>query len=406
MCNINMLDLTRYVMLFEGGQGGHMAHPFDYTDFTGNDLIDLIESLFGGKIENMKEKLDGTNINATMNMKGEVVFIRNKKDLNSENGGMSIEDMANKWAENPAVAKNFVTAGKTIQQIFTKLGVKYFNPDSETKKTINCECISAGKTNVMIYATDRVAFHGYKIFKRGSSEWEEIEDHEGDVDDIYKAAEGIDSAKPRPNLIIKYAEQAIKYKEQFIKAIQDLFKNENLGLNISVEEWKRKRFNDIKPEWLDKEVDAIFNRWFNKDKSFKATELKKLYPEHYNDVKDDKFCKPFISKVMSPLDDLFLQIGNAFINICDGFTNDGSKDKVILTLKHDLDEVIDNVKKEGSTEHQELLQRQLDRLKKLGDDSINAAEGVVLMYKGRRMKLTGSFAPLNSILGIIKFNKK
>lgn len=401
-----MLDLTRYVMLFEGGQGGHMAHPFDYTDFTGNDLIDLIESLFGGKIENMKEKLDGTNINATMNTKGEVVFIRNKKDLNSENGGMSIEDMANKWAENPAVAKNFVTAGKTIQQIFTKLGVKYFNPDSETKKTINCECISAGKTNVMIYATDRVAFHGYKIFKRGSSEWEEIEDHEGDVDDIYKAAEGIDSAKPRPNLIIKYAEQAIKYKERFVKAIQDLFKNENLSLDISIEEWKRKRFNDIKPEWLDKEVDAIFNRWFNKDKSFKATELKKLYPEHYNDVKDDKFCKPFISKVMSPLDDLFLQIGNAFINICDGFTNDGSKDKVISTLKHDLDEVIDNVKKEGSTEHQELLQRQLDRLKKLGDESINAAEGVVLMYKGRRMKLTGSFAPLNSILGIMKFNRK
>lgn len=401
-----MLDLTRYIMLFEGGQGGHMAHPFDYTDFTGNDLIDLVESLFGGKIENMKEKLDGTNINATMNTKGEVVFIRNKKDLNSENGGMSIEDMANKWAENPAVAKNFVTAGKTIQQIFTKLGVKYFNPDSDTKKTINCECISAGKTNVMIYATDRVAFHGYKIFKKGSSEWEEIEDHEGDVDDIYKAAEGIDSAKPRPNLIIKYTEQAIKYKEQFVKSIQDLFKNENLGLDISIEEWKRKRFNDIKPEWLDIEVDAIFNRWFNKDKSFKATELKKLYPEHYNDVKDDKFCKPFISKVMSPLDDLFLQIGNAFINICDGFTNDGSKDKVISTLKNDLDEVIDNVKKEGSTEHQELLQRQLDRLKKLGDESINAAEGVVLMYKGRRMKLTGSFAPLNSILGIVKFSRK
>lgn len=401
-----MLSLSRYIMLCEGGQGGHMAHPFDYTDFTAQDLIDLIESLFGGKIENMKEKLDGTNINATMNTKGEVVFIRGKGDLNSENGGMSIEDMANKWSDKPSVANNFINAGKTIQQIFTKLGIEYFNPDENTKKTINCECITAGKTNVMVYATDRVAFHGYKIFKKGDKEWEEVEDHEGGVDEIYKAAEGIDSAKPRPNLIIKYAEEAIKYKEKFIKEIETLFKNEGLDLSASIEDWKKKRFNDIKPEWLNDEVESIFNRWFNKDKSFKATELKKLYPDHYNDIKDDKFAKPFIAKVMKPLDDLFLELGNAFINICDGFTNDDSKDKVINTLKHDLDEVIDQVKKEGSTENQEILQKQLDRLKALGDASLNAAEGVVLVYKGRRMKLVGSFAPLNQIMGIIKFNRK
>ena len=43
-------------MIFEGGQAGHMAHPFDYTDFTANDLIDLVDSLFKGKIENLKEK--------------------------------------------------------------------------------------------------------------------------------------------------------------------------------------------------------------------------------------------------------------------------------------------------------------------------------------------------------------
>ena len=70
-----------------------MAHPFDYTDFTANDLIDLVDSLFKGKIENLKEKLDGMNIMATMNNNGETVFIRNNSNLNSEKGGMSIEDM-------------------------------------------------------------------------------------------------------------------------------------------------------------------------------------------------------------------------------------------------------------------------------------------------------------------------
>ena len=57
-----MINLQRYVMLFEGGAGGHMAHPIDYTDFTGEELIQLVTDLFSGKVETMKEKLDGMNI--------------------------------------------------------------------------------------------------------------------------------------------------------------------------------------------------------------------------------------------------------------------------------------------------------------------------------------------------------
>ena len=70
-----------------------MAHPIDYTDFTGNELIELVENLFLGKVQTMKEKLDGMNINASMNEKGKVVFIRNNSERNLPEGGMSIKDM-------------------------------------------------------------------------------------------------------------------------------------------------------------------------------------------------------------------------------------------------------------------------------------------------------------------------
>ena len=62
-----MLSLQQFINIFEGGAGGHMAHPYDYADFTAADLIDLVDSLFKGKIEDLKEKLDGFNIEATMN---------------------------------------------------------------------------------------------------------------------------------------------------------------------------------------------------------------------------------------------------------------------------------------------------------------------------------------------------
>ena len=404
----SVIDTTYKPMIVEGGAGGHMSHPFDYDELTGDDLIELVEDLFGGKITDMKEKLDGTNIHATMNNNGQVVFIRNKSNLNSELGGMSIQDMADKWADKPSVQNTFLTAGKIITEIFNKLGKKYFNPDNETRKVINCECIIAGKTNVMPYASDRVAFHGYKIYKKNGNTWEETENVEGHVEDIYKAAEGIDAAKPRMNLVIKSVEEANKFAKIFKGKLEKLFKDEKLGTNVSLETWKRCRFEKIMPEWLNAGgkdiVTAVYNRWFNDDKSFKAAELKKIYADNYKDVVSDKFAKPYVKQVMEPIDDLFLEIGNQFIKLCNGFTNDDAYASVVDTLTKDIEDVCNNIEKNGSEEVKQQLEFQLTRLRKLGDNAINHAEGVVFTYKGRLMKATGSFAAVNQILGTIKFS--
>lgn len=404
-----MISLQRYITICEGGAGGHMAHPIDYTDFTGVELIELVDNLFSGKVETIKEKLDGMNINATMNDKGEVVFIRNNSERNSEKGGISIEDMQNKWEGKDHQLKVYIQSGKIITEIFSKLDVKYFNPKPGVRKIINCECIVEGKTNIMPYAKDRVAFHGYKLYeltdkldKNGNRSWVEIDEVEGDVDAIYKAAEGIDAAMPRPNLIIKSVEEGQKFVKQFTKSIDRLFANENLKLSDSIEEWKFTRFNKVKPKWLDKNVREIFNRWFNNDKSFKATELKKIYPDHYNELKDDKFAKSFIEKVMQPLDNLFLAIGNELIDLLDGFTNKEYHNNVVDTLKHDMEETIELVKQSGSTEIQSKVEKNLNRLQALGD-KFNSAEGIVFTYKGRLMKMTGSFAAINQIIGT-RFN--
>ena len=238
----------------------------------------------------------------------------------------------------------------------------------------------------------------HNLIKNGNKSWAEIDEVEGDVDAIYKAAEGIDAAKPRPNLVIKSIEDGKKFVTQFSKAIHRLFDNEDLQLTDTIEDWKFARFEKVKPEWLDKNVKEIFNRWFNKDKSFKASELKKLYPEHYDEVKDDKFAKPFIGEVMRPLDNLFLLIGNELIDLLDGFTNNEIHNKVVDSLKHDMEEIVELVKQSGSTEVQQKVERNLNRLKSLGD-KYNSAEGVVFTYKGRLMKLTGSFAAVNQIIG-------
>ena len=215
-----MKSLIQYIQealqpIFEGGAGGHMAHPFDYTDFTANDLIELVDSLFKGKVEHLKEKLDGFNMSISMNNKGEIIFIRNDQERNSENGGILLKDLDTRWDGKERQKKVFMTAAKVVEKIFPKLGVKYFNPDPTHRKIINCECIIAGKTNIMPYANDRVAFHGYQIYELVGEKWVLREDVEGNVDELYKAAEGIDEAKPRPDLMIRSLEEGIKFAEKF-----------------------------------------------------------------------------------------------------------------------------------------------------------------------------------------------
>lgn len=397
-----MLNIHRYILIHEGGQAGHMAHPIDYTDFTKNDLIELIENLFSGKIEHIKEKLDGMNIMATMNDKGDVVFIRNNSNLNSESGGMSIEDMANKWSNKEHQKQIFTQAGNIITKIFKRLGKDFFNLKNNIRKVINCECIIHGKTNVLLYANDMVAFHGYKLYqKQENGKYKEIDDVEGHVEEIYDVAKDIDdAAKPRKDLIIRSIEDANKLANKFIKDINDLFDSVNLSKNATIEQWKIERFKELKPEYIhiDENFYKLFNRWFNNDKSFKASDIKKIWPEHYNELKDDKYAKKYIQEVIKPLDNLFLNIGNSFIELLDGFTNDEQKDSVINDLSIQLQDTINAINKSNLDAEKEKVEYQLQRLEKLGN-KINHTEGIVFTYKGRRMKLTGSFAAINAIIG-------
>jgi hypothetical protein len=52
------------------------------------------------------------------------------------------------------------------------------------------------------------------------------------------------------------------------------------------------------------------------------------------------------------------------------------------------------------------LKHQLKRLEKIGGfNAILPTEGIVFKYNGKLYKLTGAFAPLNQIIGYIKFGR-
>lgn len=394
-----MINLTQYVQIFEGGASGHMAHIIDETDFTCQDLLDLIDDLFGGKISNATEKLDGTNIQASMNNLNEVVFIRNKGDLNSERGGMTIQDMIEKWKDKPTVQKAFVSAGKTLEKIFKRIGSKFFNPDPNTRLLVNCECIVSGTTNIMYYDDDQVDFHNIWVYKKEGDEWKKDSVTKDGLSIIQKAIEKDDKAKLTPNIIIQVTKDSNKFANEYKKKVIGLFKSEGLGKDATIEDWKKKRFGNIAPEWMT-EKDAFFNRWFNSDKSVNIRILKKSYPEHVDEIVsiDKKDYKKYVKDVIEPIDDLFLDMSNKVIELTSGLINDGVKDKAIINLKNEIEATKKLVDEKGTQEDKDKLRDQLLRLQKLGN-KLNSTEGIVFTWKDRMMKMTGSFAAANAIIG-------
>lgn len=396
----------------EGGAAGHMAHPIDYIEFTANDLKQLISDLFLGEVEDITEKIDGTNIQATMNQSGEVVFIRNNGDLNSSKGGMSIEDMALKWGDKPNVAQTFITAGNIIKTVFDKIGKDFFNPDQETRRIVNCECVKEGVTNIIPYASAQVAFHDIWIYKFNDGKWVKDEVTKKGLDKLEKACEFIDNAKPTPKVIINTVDNANDLIEKYHNMINKLFNND---MNISINEWKYKNFEkllDNKWSWIKENpqgMNILFDRWFNCNKKVNLRELKKIYPDYSKEIDTiDKtsLYKEVVDEITEPLETIFLKLGNDVIKLCKGLLNGSQNDKVINRLQKDVQDVVKDVQLNGSSETQVKLIKQLKRLERLGgDSSINPAEGIVFKYKDKLMKLTGSFAPINQVLGSIKFAK-
>ena len=76
-------------------------------------------------------------------------------------------------------------------------------------------------------------------------------------------------------------------------------------------------------------------------------------------------------------------------------------DAAVRNMKDKLKATADKVRGSGDVSKIAKLKMELSRLASIGGkDKIVPNEGIVFVYKGNTYKLTGTFAPLNQILGI------
>jgi len=102
---------------------------------------------------------------------------------------------------------------------------------------------------------------------------------------------------------------------------------------------------------------------------------------------------------------LILSVGNAIIqNNNIPYTDFQKNDinNIIIRLEKNIDDIYNS----GDLSDISKLEHEIKRLDDLGGyGSINPIEGFVFNWKGRQLKLVGSFAPLNQILGMLRYKR-
>ena len=405
--------------LFEGGAAGHMAHPFDDKDLTFGDFKSMIDAGLRGELnfeEDATEKTDGQNAFATI-QDGEVKFARNKTELKNP---MTLSEFKNKFEGHPSklVQDTFQFAAQDLSRLLMKLSPadqeKYFK---NGKDFMNMELIYSQNPNVIHYDTDVIQFHGIKETDGNGNITGTNNKPAKEIADILKKVESDigKTFKIIPPKAIKLQKDLdfTANKKRFINQVNALEKRYGLTDSDEVskyhEMWWRELINKQFPSLSQDVKEGLLKRWaYGDKKSLNMRSLaKQTGPKEAALVK--KFDKEDVAKKykenIRPFEDLFLELGSVILKNASDFLAANPSDEA-QRLRTQIQTAGSKIKKTGGADQVRKVEAELARLDRIGGiESIFPTEGIVFKYKGKIYKLTGTFAAINQLLGIIKFGR-
>jgi hypothetical protein len=169
----------------------------------------------------------------------------------------------------------------------------------------------------------------------------------------------------------------------------------------------RTKAQELGYEIPDNVLTALIYRWAFNDKSTNISLLKKDIdnPEFLAWVSefDKKDFKKYQKQNMEPFETIFLRLGAVVLKNAENFLA-ANPTKSIQELKTELAQLIKELQNNPDPAIISKLEHELRRIQRLGGfDAIIPSEGIVFVYGGHTYKLTGAFAPVNQLLGVLKY---
>ena len=396
-------------LLLEGGAYGHMSHPFDDMDLTFGDLKNIIKSALEGDLGVVREKTDGQAL-AISWKNGRLIAARNKSHLaNSGANAMGIDGVSSKFQGRGGLSDAYNYAMKDLDAAISSLSdsqrKKIFN---EGKCFMNLEVIWPTSVNVIPYGQALLVFHNTICYdEKGSAVGADnsaastlagmIKQVNADVQSKY-------TIQGPPITSIPKSEDLSSKQGTYLSKLSKLQSEFGLKDNDNVADYHQAWWEDfitkskVKLQKLEK--DALIRRWAFGDKSFRLNTISNKDAQQWAMEHDKVNVAKQQKENIKPFEQIFLGVGADVLEFV-GSVLTVYPDKAIRSMKSRLKSIASQVRDGGDPSKITKLKSELSRLNSLGGiDRIVASEGLVFFYNGKTYKLTGTFAPLNQILGI------
>lgn len=435
-----------------GGVAGHMSHLYDNPRLSFSDIKDIFQKAADGQLEGT-EKTDGQNLFVSFSVpdqelefnEGQARAARNLTNI--KQGGMSKKQLADKFSSNPALKKSFSKALKDFEDVIKQMPrsrqTQIFGPD--TNIYYNAEIINPDTANVINYTSKVMAIHrggGAEFDKEtGKPVQVEIEDPEtGEIitgpkdvsrhaevlsDELDKIQQNISDKKFNIQMDAIFKLKQLENKEYLndaLSRLEDEISSEGISDNQMIIEYIMARILSMIRERgieLEEDIEKIllkrillsnksYRSAYGYDKMPKELDPRKIVraasPKDKNAViymvkNSDEILKQAVEPIEEIIHDFSVEMLKGLESL---FILDNKKEAE--RIRNEVSAAIKGIESSGNEKALEILQKQMNKIKKVENIS-TAAEGFVFDHDGMTYKFTGNFAPINQILGLFKYGR-
>lgn len=407
---------TEHVQLSEGGAVGHLYHPYDNRDLTFAEIKDFIESAAEGRLQKVSEKFDGMNIVFTFNVsEGQLKVARNSGDI--KRGGMDASELAKKFFGRGNVEEAFNSAFDAISSALMTIDVENLDRifGENGNRWYSAEIIYAQNPNVLNYDGNNVVVHQWPIFDVDDNGNVDMSDDASGVDILTRMVDKLQlQIRQRewringPAIIglKKLSDGTISQRciDEINSAMQQygVHDDDTLG-----DYMMRYVLNDIDENFgdtLNSDVKtAIAARILELPGAQNLTQIKKMVKTGNEQIVEYvKNGATTLKQSVEPFENAIHRFGTQLLRTLKStiISNPGEETS---RLKSELMNAMSNIENSGDERQKLKAQQQFKKME--NPENISPIEGIVFIYKGNAYKFTGSFAPLNQILGLFKYGR-
>lgn len=444
------------LMLLEGGQFGHMPNIWEDYDLHFFEIRKMISDLFEGKIEAVKEKVDGQALAVSIDDDGEIIFARNKghvKDWGAN--ALKWKDVAKQFADRGDLTDAFTFAAKDLCRALTRLPrdikrmrfgqydarlPKLSGRGKETvrvKRWLNFEIVWPETTNVIPYNHRLIILHNYDAIdvygnKRDRDFNNFAQQIKNDIEKIDQLVQKKFTISTVPLQTIPKPQDYSDWNNRFNSSIDNILSYSNLTDQNTLGDYYAtiltdkiyKAANNMHYNITRDISDMLVKRWLYNEKSVNIRQLLASVPEDVNGMEatgqfkewirnTDKpaIKKPMIDSIIKPVKSIIINVGVQVMKNMSSFLAldpTGASNNMIDQIRH----IADQVQASNDPGLINKIDKYLKSIKSQGGfDQIAPTEGVTFTYKPKNRKyhvtykLTGTFTDINQIIGFFKYSR-